>query len=229
MLFRSALLNYALYANALNAINRQHDKEENPDLYPKKMNAKDYSIFGNSSGNETYVFLGRNSDGTERYWRLGKQFREVPELVEKPFEKLGGKASPVMQLASQAMTGRTLSGFENPNLKDKKGIEKVGAMTGEVAKSFLPFSFNGVVDPKKDINPYEFFAPTNKGMNFYKGKELYIEAIKHKDKNEVIEITKQIVRNKMDPNKIFNQALKDIRKEAYKKAMQKVELQKQGK
>ncbi|MEI7474685.1 MAG: hypothetical protein WCK67_07885 [bacterium] len=224
-----ALLNYALYANALNAINRQHDKEENPDLYPKKMNAKDYSIFGNSSGNETYVFLGRNSDGTERYWRLGKQFREVPELVEKPFEKLGGKASPVMQLASQAMTGRTLSGFENPNLKDKKGIEKVGAMTGEVAKSFLPFSFNGVVDPKKDINPYEFFAPTNKGMNFYKGKELYIEAIKHKDKNEVIEITKQIVRNKMDPNKIFNQALKDIRKEAYKKAMQKVELQKQGK
>lgn len=218
-----AFVNYTLYANALNAVNRQKDKEENPELYPEKMTPKDYSLMGNVEGSKTYVFLGRNSDGTERYWRLGKQFREVPELVEKPLEKLGGKASPIMQLASQAFTGKTLSGYDNKNLKDKKGLEKVGAMGGEIAKSFLPYSFSGVIDPKKDLNGYEFFAPTNRGMTFYKGRELYMNAIKSKDKAQIKHITEEISRNKLDSNKIFGSAIKEIRKEAYKKAMQKFE------
>lgn len=218
-----AFINYTLYANALNSINRQRDKEENPDLYPEKMTPKDYSLMGNVEGSKTYVFLGRNSDGTERYWRLGKQFREVPELVEKPLEKLGGKASPVAQLTAQAFTGKTLSGFENKNLKDKEGLQKVGAMSGEIAKSFLPYSFSGLTDPKKDLNAYEFFAPTNRGMTFYKGRERYMDAIKKKDKEEIKKITNDIKRNKLNPDDIFNSAVKEIRKEAYKNMMRRIE------
>lgn len=221
-----AFINYALYANVLNAMNRMRDQQENPDLYPEKMTAKDYSLLGNVEGSKTYVFLGRNSDGTERYWRLGKQFREVPELVEKPLEKLGGKASPIAQLTAQAFTGKTLSGFENKNLKDKEGLQKVGAMGGEIAKSFLPYSFSGVIDPKKDLNPYEFFAPTNRGMSFYKGRELYMEAIRNKDKVKVSHITDELKRNKLNANDIFKSAVKELRKEAYKKAIQKIEAKK---
>ena len=31
--------------------------------------------------NQTYLFSGRNKDGTEKYIRWGKQFREFPELL----------------------------------------------------------------------------------------------------------------------------------------------------
>lgn len=218
-----ALIQYSLYSNVLNAIFREKDRKEHPELYSKKMTVKDYTTWGNSKGSETYVFLGRNSDGTERYWRLGKQFREVPELVEKPIEKIGGKASPMAQLVSQTFTSKSVGGFENKELADKKGLERVPALAKLYGQAFMPFSFNSAVNPQKDFTFYDFLAPTSRGLTFYKGRELYMDAMKNGDKSEIKTITEQLRRNNLDPNEIAKAAAKQIRKDAYSNVMKKLD------
>lgn len=208
-----AFIQSVIYMNVLNAIFREKDRKENPDLYPQKMTGRDYSMMGNSRGDKTYVFIGRNNDGTERYWRLGKQFREVPEMVLKPTEKLGGKASPILDLASQTFTGKSLSNFENRDLSNKKGLSRIPAVGKMYVNSILPFSFNSLVNQSKDFSPLDFFAQTSKGTTFYKGKEQYLEALKHKDKKVIKEISKDLKRNKINASDTFSSAVKDYRKQ----------------
>lgn len=232
----NAMIQYTIYTNVLNAMFREKDRKEHPELYPKKMTAKDYSTWANNPLAEEfterlfpYVFLGRNKDGSERYWRLGKQFRELPELITKPIEKLGGKASPMAQLTSQTFTSKSVGGFENKDLADKRGLERVPALGKTYAEAFLPFSFNSAVNPKKDFTSFDFFAPTSRGMSFYKGRELYKEAMLKGDKEMVKTVTQQLKRNQLDHKKIAQSAIQEIRKEAWKEAMQKVEKKKQKK
>lgn len=208
-----AFIQYSIYSNALNAIFREKDRKENPELYPKKMTIKDYSILGNSKGSETYVFLGRNKDGTERYWRLGKQFRELPELASNPIEKLGGKASPMMQLISETTTSKSVGGYENRELSEKKGLERIPALGKVYAKSALPFSMNAITNPNKDITGWDMFAPTTKGMTFYKGREAYMDAMRKGDKHAISEVTKDLKRNTINPNKVYQSAKSELTKE----------------
>jgi hypothetical protein len=218
---RSIVYSAILY-NAINAFFRMRDKEEYPELYPKNMTAKDYSTAGNSTGFKTYVFVGRNKDGSERYWRLGKKNREVPEILEDPLVKLGNKASPIAQLISQTFTGKTVGNYENWNLKDKHGWERTKALAELYTKSLLPFSLNSLVEPSKEFSAYELFAPTSRGMTFTKGRNLYIEAIEHKDRAKVRVITRDLQMNNVDANKVLKSAMQEIRKQAYRKAMQKL-------
>ena len=87
--------------NALNALFRAQDEEEekakademrreNPDYqspyelaYPDGMKWYDYTMYGNTLGQQTHLFMGRYNDGAEWYVRWGKQFREFPELFMK--------------------------------------------------------------------------------------------------------------------------------------------------
>lgn len=204
-----ALIYSAILYNMMNAFFREKDRQEYPQYYPKNMTIKDYSLVGNSKGSKTFVFIGRNSDGTERYLRLGKQFREMPEMIEKPLEKLGGKASPLVQIGSQILTGNTASGFKNRNFYDKKGNLKKGwERVGESAKllgtSFAPFSMNSLFNPYMDTTAWSLFAPVGKGMTRGKGTSAFIEAYKKGNKEEIQEIRQSLVRNG------FNQ--KDIKK-----------------
>lgn len=216
--WRNAFIQYCVYANAINAIFRERDREENPELYPKNMSPTDYSILGNSMKHQSYIFIGRNSDGTERYMRLGKQFREVPELATNFTEKIGGKASPTLQLLSQTFTGKSLSGFENRDITENKGIKKTAAIAKMWAKAPLPYSMSSLFNPNKDISVADFFAGTSKGMTFYKGQEYYQEAIKKGDKKEIQKISKDLVRNKVNPSDVFKFAIKELKKEARREA-----------
>ena len=220
---RSIIYSAILY-NALNAVMRGYDREKHPELYPEKMTIKDYTLLGNSKGNKTYVFVGRNKDGSERYLRLGKQFREVPEMLEDPLKKLGGKASPNIQLISQITTGHTASGFQNrdmyvdkyPYNQMKEGKDRLKASGKVIAKSFMPYSLNTLFNPDADWTPLSLFAPVSKGMTKGKGRKAYEENI-YNDKN-AREITQAMIRNnipKDEIDKAYKQARTNVRT-AYK-------------
>ena len=91
------------------------------------------------------------------------------------------------------------------------------------------YTNNRKVNPKKDFTSFDFFAPTSRGMSFYKGRELYKEAMLKGDKEMVKTVTQQLKRNQLDHKKIAQSAIQEIRKEAWKEAMQKVEKKKQKK
>lgn len=164
-----AFIQSAIYMNVLNALFRLWDREKNPQLYPKEMTAYDYSMLGNARNSRSTVFIGRNKDGTERYVRFGKQFREVPELLEDPFKKLGGKGSPMLQTASTLFTGKTLSGFENREYSKAEGWGKVGLAARELAEMYMPFSLSSAINKGTDYSLFDLVATTGKGMTKFKG------------------------------------------------------------
>ncbi len=150
----------------------------------------DYTMFNNTIGQETYLFTGRHDDGTERYIRWGKQFREFPELIHdengfsipKPFlKKLGSKGSPQLQIGSQLFTGKSLSGFENWDMRDKKGWDwTVGALE-MIAKSSVPFALSSTLREDKRFRPTDLMMPSGKGMTQSEAIDLYKRAIDIKD------------------------------------------------
>ena len=214
---------YAIYANLINAICRFWDKEEHPEYYPEKMKFLDYFMFTNAEGHKTHPFIGRYKTGQEKHIRLGKQFRELPEFLEKPIEKTGSKGSPALQLGAVAFTGNSLSGFENKNLKDKEGLERLGAIVEEFISSMIPFSVKNALDPTKEFTITDLFAPSSKGVSFYTAKEQYKKAILQNDKEKINEVTKTLIRNNIDPESVIKISRAEITQEENKEIRKKIE------
>ena len=230
---RAAIQNL-LYMNILNAIFRAWDRDKHPELYPKKMTAWDYSIWGNALATESAfnrlmptVFAGRNSDGTERHVRFGKQFREVPEMAEDPIKKIGNKFSPMFQYGATIFTGRSMGGFENKEIAEAKGWKRVGVATKQLGETFLPFSVSSAINKKQDYSPFDLVATTSKGMSKYKAGEEFKKAYERGNKAQTItDIEKSMKRNgfsqkdiKTVENRAKGQYLKQF-KDSYKQALE---------
>ena len=229
---RSAIIS-ALFMNILNAVFRMWDKEKYPDLYPEKMSAKDFSMLGNSTGAKLYVFIGRNKDGTERYLRLGKQFREVPEMAADPIKHFGAKLAPIWQSGATAFTGHSIGGFEDKEISNAKGWKRVGLAAKNLGSKYVPLSVQNAYNKEikgqgSDFTPFDLIGNTSKGMSDYKAKEQFTEAYKHGNKaGKISEIEKSMRRNGFDDKKI-NSIKKSTMtsytkpfKEAYKEALSK--------
>lgn len=204
---RSAIIS-ALYMNILNAIFRMKDKDDYPELYPEKLTPKDYSIWGNSLPTDNlfvrlfpYVFVGRNKDGTEIYLRLGKQFREVPEMVADPIKHFGAKLAPVWQSGATVFTGRNIGGFEDKEMADAKGWKRIGLGAKNLGSRYVPLSIQNAYNKEvkgigSDFTPFDLIGNTSKGMSKYKAKEHFMKAYKNGNKQSDIEaIEKSMRRN----------------------------------
>lgn len=205
-----AAIQSIIYMNILNAVFRMWDRDKNPDLYPEKMTAKDYSMLGNSVGEKSCVFIGRNSDGTERYVRFGKQFREIPEMGKDPIKKIGGKVAPIPQTAVTIMTGHSLSGFENKEMSEAKGWKRVGVAAKQGAMTFAPFSIGSMINKKGDYSLFDLVATTSKGMSKYKAGEKFKDIYSSdSDPKKIEEIEKA-----MRMNRFSDKDIKTIRNRA---------------
>lgn len=211
---RSAIYS-CIYMNVLNAIFRAWDKEEYPELYPEKMTAWDYSMAKNAKGQRLYIFLGRNKDGTERYLRLGKQFREMPEFAADPIKHIGNKVAPIPQAIATGFTGKSMGGFENKEISESKGWGRVGFAAKNLAKTYLPYSVSGaynkvVKGQGADFTPFDLIGNTSKGMTKYKAKEEFLKAYKHGAKADVIADIENSMKmsgfDRQDIKKVKNQA-----------------------
>ena len=178
-----AMLYYGALINTLNYLNRKKDMEDNPEYYPDKEDYGfwDYTMFGNTIGNQTRLFMDRYDDGSERYLRWGKQFREFPELLydetgfnfpQATLKKLGGKTAPIVQTISQIFTGKSPSGFENYDLKDKKGTDWLYGLTKTLMRTPLPFSTQAALDKTKEWKLSNIAVPSSRGMTARKAGDL---------------------------------------------------------
>ncbi len=190
-----------LFYNAINFINRKRDEKEHPEYYTNAT-LKDYTIWGNSVATDglfdkilPYIFIGRNSDGTARYLRLGKQFREVPELAShKGLEKLSAKTAPAIQWTAEVVTGMSPSSIVNKiqgkdaflnqdiwngygsNATKKEGKELWTGRAKTGLKKALPFIVQNATSEHHESSVWDLFAQTSKGITPYKLKNAYIEA-----------------------------------------------------
>ena len=211
--------------NLLNIVNRRKDMIDNPQYYDGEASIKDLSMVGNTIGNKTRLFMGRYEDGSERYVRWGKQFREMPELlfdetgfspVSATLKKVGGKAAPALQISAQVFTGASLSGFRNDDISGKKGWKKTYGIAKTVMLSPFPFSLKTILRDDKEFHATDIAMPSGKGMTRYKAVELFKTSIVSGDTDMLREVYADSLQNNLPAFTLFGAALSSIKAQATK-------------
>jgi len=234
-----AALYFGVGMNLLNVLFRKKDREENPEYYediPDKYKGKttellgehlsnmlEDTMFGNTMGHKTHLFLGRYEDGSERYLRWGKQFRELPEMfvdasgfspITASMQKMAGKTNPLLQLGVKAFTGSSPSGFTEQDLKDKMGWERVWGLGKVLLKTPLPFSSRSLYDPDKEFHLTDLAMPSSKGMTRSAAIRYFRSAIEEKNERMMAETYQAALRNNLPAYHLFNSALSSLKTEA---------------
>lgn len=223
---RSALY-FTVFYNLINAAFREKDREKYPHLYPKEMSPFDYSIWSNSYPMDNVydrlmpkVFIGRNSDGSARMLRVGKQFREVPEFLAEPLSKISGKTSPVLNIASQVGFGMSpgdavnrLMGkdaYLNQDIWDgfgsnatmKSGSDLMVGRAKTLGKSLTPFIMSKHIGGKHEFSAWDFFAQTGVGATKSKVYKQAKAAFEAGEVDKLQEIKKHAQKDGLKPSDI---------------------------
>lgn len=216
---RAFFLRFIVYSaiayNLINAAFRERDREEHPELYPKNMNPLDYTIWANSLPNDKlfdkvfpYVFIGRNKDGSARYLRVGKQVREVPEMLSDPINKFGGKSASIINMISQMalgispadlpkmLTGNNENVYYNQNIwkgygkyaTRREGADLIKGMGKTAVNSAMPFVMSKALDEKHDTSAWDMFAQTSRGLTYGKTVREFGKAYRKNQKDEIQKI-----------------------------------------
>ena len=233
--------------NALNAMFRAWDEDKekekadeirqtNPEYrspyelaYPDGMKWYDYTMYGNTLGQQTHLFLGRYNDGTEYYVRWGKQFREFPELfmgrhgVEFPtplMERMSGKANPIGRYLMYDLPLTVgMYGYNQPR-ETKEIADKYGntvALLAMTARKFMPFSVPTQED--KEFKILDLVMPSQKGFTRYKAVDYFKTFIQAGDMDGVMRTYEAAAMNGVDAEECLKAAITTI------KATQRKELQ----
>lgn len=238
---KSAIVMMLGMYNVLNACFREKDRREHPEYYDK-MTPWDYSIWSNADSTDDmaqrmlpYIFIGRNKDGTARYLRLGKQFREIPELLSNPIMKISPKLNPIINTTSNVLYGRdvansikSLTGNDSFNNQDiwngygkyatmKEGKDLALGRANVIKKSFMPYIIQNAINEKHNKSAWDFVAQTSNGLSSHKLTNKYETALKRNyTSSDIDKITKRSIRDGMTSEQIENShkyALKNYKRD----------------
>ena len=191
--------------------------------YTKAYKGEGKFMWENSPGKETYLFTGYNSDGTERYLRWGKQFRELAELIKDPTTVAGRKISPLIRITKHQVYPSEIWQKEIVDNKfwSKKGMK---ARAEQMLKDVTPYSLSQQ-QRLGEFSPFSFALPVSRGATPYSVRQNFREAILSKDKKLFERTHDAALENEIDPDPIFKQALSSIKSELtydYKREASKI-------
>lgn len=178
-------------------------------------------MWENAPDHKTHLFIGLNPDGTEKYLRWGKQFRELPEFFINPVKKAWSKVSPIIRMLQTQVRPSPIWQREFYG-KPFYGKEALMGRVKALGKGVLPYSVTGTIRAK---HPLGMAFPISKGMSSYKARELFKQAIQRKDKNALREIYASALNNNLDAKSLFKQARTAIKSDItfeFKKEAQKI-------
>lgn len=170
----------------------------------------------NAPGRSTYLFLGRGDDGTERYMRWGKQYREIFDLLISetgafdPFtgiNKIIGKTSPVLQFVPNVLTGRSLTADDWADNKDITEADNWKDATTSrltaMAQMFSPYSLR---QKNKGFVVAQLMMPVSKGLTIGKAVPLLVKAIDSGDMRLVERVRRSVYLSGLDYKKVQDMA-----------------------
>jgi hypothetical protein len=120
---------------------------------------------------------------------------------------------------SQIATGKTLSGYENWDLKDKKGWDWTKGALKLTGKSAFPYSTATAFRDDKEWSPTDLFMPASKGMTPSKAINLFEKGMSFEngfdyDKRYIQEVYQGAIANKLDALSLFKIAARNKEAEA---------------
>lgn len=184
----------------------------------KKLHDEYRFTWENAEGRKSYALLpwrsdqgmirwalsgGEEGEGQEVYLRLGKQFRELYEMMTQSLTKSGGKMSPVMQVFFEQFTGAAPgSGF--PAEWKRKPHESELKLRGKsLLEDIAPFSVRAYLNEDRPA-PVAFSLPVVKGMSKYQAHEQLVEALQNNE--DLTALRGHILENRLPYKQLLKQA-----------------------
>lgn len=165
--------------------------------------------YQNDPGHELNIFAGYNDDGTKRYIRMGKQFREVWEWGLDPINKMGAKASPLAREIMRQYTKHDPgSGFPT-KWDDKEFWESIPERALSILEMPLPFSLRPYIEDRPQM--FMFALPASRGMTNYKTIKYFKRALEAKDINRVRHVYVSALENGLDAQQLFKSAASSLK------------------
>lgn len=165
----------------------------------------------NAPGNTLNIFFGKNDDGTERYIRMGKQFREVLEWGLEPDVKFGAKLSPILGESYRQVARHSAgSGFPT-EWADMGSWESILPRIKSIGEMPLPFSLRPYIKDKPQM--FMFALPSKKGMTNYKTKKLLLKELKAGNAAKIQFILSAALQNDLDAKSLLKEAQSMMKRE----------------
>lgn len=176
----------------------------------KRITGEGKFTWENDPGHELNIFAGFNADGTKRYVRTGKQFKEALEWMIKPEEKLGGKLSPVLREGLAQLTKHEPgSGFPT-EFAEEEFWDSLPKRIKKIALLPVPFSLTPYL--REDApKSFMFSLPASKGMTKFKSVKLFKRAIQDQDFNRIKRVFFATVENNLNAKDLFKQAKSSVK------------------
>lgn len=177
--------------------------------YTKAYTGRGRFMWDNPPGKKTYLFIGMNPDGTERYLRWGKQFREFAEAIKDPAGVAGRKISPLIRMTkSQIFPDKVWQKeIANNPFWSTAGLK---ARALQLAKDITPYSVTQQTRAGQ-FTPISFALPQSKGMTPYRLREGFKKAILTQNKNMAMEYWKAGLDNGLNSAAQFKTALSSVK------------------
>jgi len=196
---KAGVIFYTL-GNMINYYNTRRDYGEGRYLWE---NPDEYSWY-------PYLYSDENGQPTHLMW--GKQFRELPEFIENFSRKLGSKASILLQMASAFFTGKTLGGYEEPELRDiqnKTFLESLGTrLKFAITAALVPISFESSTRHNDLIS---LVLPIKKGMTKNQVIDNLANIIQNGTREELITMMRFCSEAGYSPGRALNSAVNRIK------------------
>lgn len=136
-------------------------------------------------------------------------------------DKMSGKANPVLATTFEFISGHSLSGWENAQMKDKKGLERDVARLHMLAMKFIPYSMPTQED--KEWYWLDLIMPSSKGFSSGKAIGYFEKGIKSGDMDYIAAVYNACVMNGVNPEQSFNVAKARIEAETKRETLEGVE------
>jgi hypothetical protein len=174
------------------------------------------NMWENDTGRETNLFVGFNKDGSKRWLRWGKQFRELPEFFMNPVKKTAGKLSPVIQAARQQ-----IDPFPHGAIKKAEGqfgkqnVERIKQLVTSVGIPpiipAVPFSVQSQVR-KREFNPLAMAFPFSgtRGSAYFNTLREFKNALRTDDMNKIKKLHRSALENGLNSEAILRRAAGDL-------------------
>jgi hypothetical protein len=174
-------------------------------------------MWENDPGHETHLFIGYNPDGSKKWLRWGKQFRELPEFFIKdgefkplgaPIKKITGKLSPIPQIFLEQAKP-----FPHGELGKAIGTRReTTERLKTLARVPLPFSVRQATRRPGDLSPLALAFPTSgsRGSVYFNSITQMEQAIEDKNISRAKKIFDAAVENGLNGDAILKRANSNV-------------------
>jgi hypothetical protein len=175
----------------------------------KKMYGEGRFTWENPPDKNLDILIGRNEDGTEKYLKIGKQFREPIEWASKPARKFGAKLSPPLRELLRQLTGHDPgSFFPTKFAKSEDSVDSVKERLKSIAMTPIPLSIRPFLENR--TTPFLLSIPTSKGMTMHSGIKAMKQAVKKKDRKLMRKLFVHALQNNLNAEKMVELANRGV-------------------